>query len=120
MTYKKPKESAIEWLKFLKPFKHKYNYPLLTVYHGNGNFDPRWAEAFFVKAGLQFSWCKVASLKHTESTIKLAKNHLEVENYRLDTVCKKLEIELDHHKSESDTMACYQIYKKLKPLEIKE
>jgi len=117
--FPEPREAAIEWLKFLAPYKHKDNYPLLTVYHGNGNFDARWAEAFFAKCNLQFSWSKVASTKYTESTLKLAKNHLDIENFRLDTICEHLNIELEHHKAESDTLACYEIYKRLKPLEIK-
>ncbi len=118
MQFPEPKAAAIDWLKFLKPFKHEHNLPMLTVYHGNGNFDPKFAEAFFLKCGLIYSWRKIASTKVTESTLKMARSHLGLESNKLDKVCRHLGIELDHHEAASDTYGCYQVYKQLKKLEI--
>lgn len=118
MLFPEPREAAINWLKFLKPYKDENNLPMITVYHGRANFDPRFAEAFFTKCGLLYSWRKVGSTKETESTVKLAKEYLEIKNYKLNTVCEHLDIELDHHEAASDTMGCYKIYKELKGREI--
>jgi DNA polymerase III epsilon subunit-like protein len=118
MKFPEPRQAGIDFLKFLKPYKHDNNFPMLSVYHGAGNFDLRWCDAFFAKNKLWHSWQKVSSMKQIESTMYLAKSHMEADNYKLDTVCKILGIDLDHHKAESDALACFLIYKKLKEMEI--
>ena len=48
------------------------------------------------------------------STVDYAKQaNLPVENYKLNTLCEYFGIELDHHNAESDTNACYEVFKKL-------
>lgn len=113
-----PREACIEWLRWMKPYKHEHNFPMLTVYHGRGRFDLRWMEAFFAKNKLWHSLQKVMKMDLNESTVDLAKEHMEIDNFKLDTVCSHLGIELDHHKAESDALACFKIYKQLKEMEL--
>ena len=48
------------------------------------------------------------------STYDMAKaKGLPLENYKLDTLCNYYDIELDHHNAESDTNACYELFKEL-------
>lgn len=104
---------ALKYLKFLKPYKHEDNHPLEFWYHGRGKFDYRFAEAMMCKQGLRFSWNKIADTSLVNSTADLAKKQMCLKNYKLNTVCDALKIELDHHKAESDARACYEIFKKL-------
>jgi len=52
----------------------------------------------------------------THSLAKILQSHFNFEGLSLDLICKDLGIELKHHDAKSDTMACFEIIKKLLPM----
>jgi len=103
-------------LEYLEPNKCEHgqilcSHSLFRSYH----FDQAFLLQYFTRQGVRFEFFKY--FLENRSTITYAKNtQLQVPNYKLNTLCDYFNIELKHHDSESDTFACYQIYKKLKGL----
>lgn len=113
MEFPTQRQTAIEYLKFMKQFKHPKNLPMDFYYHGNGNFDWRFVNAMMSKQDLLFSFRKISKVDFVHSTVKLAKKKMALNSYKLNVVSERLGIDLDHHEVESDAMACYGIWKKL-------
>lgn len=108
-TFPKAEDTCIEMLHWLKPLMDYF--PLTTVMHANGNFDLRFLDWHFRKSELLPSFTKAFSFEKTVNTIKMAKNNIvHLENFKLSTVAKHYDIELDHHEVLSDTIACAKIY----------
>ena len=105
--------------------KHKYlsgllkNIPPCTfVSHANkgpdGYFDFNMLMFDCMKLDLYGEFYSKFDPLNQISTVDYAKQaRFSVENFKLDILCKYFGIELDHHKAESDTNACYELFKKL-------
>jgi len=52
----------------------------------------------------------------THSLAKVLQPQLAFEGFSLDSICKSLNIDLNHHDAKSDALACHQIIKKLLPM----
>lgn len=52
----------------------------------------------------------------THSLAKVLQGDFNFEGFSLDLICKQLGIELKHHDAKSDTLACYEIIKRLLPM----
>lgn len=116
-TFQHPRKMLINLLKFLLPYKHDDNLPLLFICHAKNKFDYKFIKNAFLKEGLINSFHKVFSENNYESTIDLAskyKDVLGVDNLKLSTLADYFNVELSHHEAFSDANACLEIYKKLK------
>ena len=116
-SFQHPRKMLINFLKFLLPYKHSDNLPLLFVCHAKNKFDYKFIKEAFEKEMLVSSFNKVFSEKKYESTIDIAqkyKSALGVENLKLPTLAEYFDIKLNHHEATSDANACLEIYKKLK------
>jgi len=81
-------------------------------------FDWRMMMGFFLKNSSIYEWRKRFMNTHDSSmnmasTLILAKEKLQLENYKLNTVAEYYEIELEHHNALSDARATNEIYKQL-------
>jgi len=106
------RETAIKILHFLKDFKHDKNLPILFISHDNNDFDYNFVKSLFIEVGLLDSFLKVFNQEWKISTIKFAREVGYKEN-KLDVWANKLNIKLEHHNAESDTNACYEVFKYL-------
>jgi len=52
----------------------------------------------------------------THSLCKIVQGSFNFESFRLDSICKELGVQLNHHDAKSDAMACLEIIKQLLPL----
>lgn len=107
----------ISLLKFLKPFKDPNNFTQDFIYHGRNRFDFRFLEESFRKEWIH-SIYRIFSPNQVFSTLEMAKNTYNLQNYKLNTICEHLGIDLKHHDALSDTLACMEIYKKCINLEL--
>ena len=112
LGFDEPREMAIKFLKFLKPFKHEENVPLLFVSHDLNSFDYLFLEQFFRWEDIQFSFWKVFNQQYKLSTINLGREAGYREN-KLNQWAERLKIDLDHHEVESDRRACSKVFKYL-------
>lgn len=64
------------------------------------------------------AYFKVGSIKpySTHSLCKILQDRFNFEGFSLDLICKELGVELKHHESKSDALACLEIIKQLLPL----
>ena len=99
-------QMASEMLEFLQPCDEFW-------FHGLRKFDWIRLEGLFFKTGQVFDFRKKCPIYTVRSTIELAKQKLQLENYKLNTVSNRLGIDLDHHSAESDVNACYEIWRQL-------
>lgn len=82
--------------------------------------------AFFDHAVLRTSMMDVGDVPYfkisnispfsTHSLCKILKNSFNFDSFSLDSICKQLNIKLDHHEAKSDALACLEIIKQLLPL----
>lgn len=117
LEFDEPRRSCIEILHFLKPFKHPDNYPITFVSHDNNNFDYFFFIDHFRREDLHWSTNKVFDDDHRLSTVKLGRK-AGYEKNKLNIWADRLKIELDHHNSESDALACYEVFKHLMTKEL--
>lgn len=80
----------------------------------NTFFD--WAFLFVHMVKFKREYFLRLKLNKLESTISyfkhLQKNgYVSAENFKLNTLCKQFNIELDHHDAKSDRVACFELYK---------
>lgn len=87
--------------------------PSEFYYHGLRKFDWIRLEGLFFKTGQVVQFRQKCRIENVHSTLDLAKEKLQLPNYKLNTVCDYLDIELLHHKADSDARAVYLIWKKL-------
>ena len=113
MCFKDGRESLIDFLNYLAP--ELENFPLKFICHAKNKWDYNFLKGTFLKFGLIESFFKAFNAEHYESTIDLSRETLELPNYKLNTVCEALSIDLTHHKALSDAKACSEIYRLLKP-----
>lgn len=120
-----------ELLWFLKPYKS--DTPLEFICHASPNgwwdgfkkewkihpwFDYFFLEWCFRKAyfspGREMVWTmfKVIHPQHLVSTVKMGRDAGYKKN-RLNEWAERLNLKLDHHNAESDTLACLEVYKHL-------
>lgn len=99
-------QMASDILDFLKPCDQ-------FIYHGLRKFDYIRLESLFFKVGKVFEFRKLCPIEKVDSTLRLAKQKLQLPNYKLNTVADYYGIELDHHNAESDVNATYEIWKRL-------
>ena len=90
-------------------------YPMLSVYHarkmmGRPGFDMEIAQATFDTYSNIFNMRKFMLENLNESTVHLAMEK-GFKQRRLNQLCDVFGIKLDHHNSESDTNACFELYK---------
>lgn len=81
---------------------------------GHVSFDLGFAMMAFHRYLDHYMFYKFADSDNYESTWNLAAKHgiKAVDgNRRLDSLCERYGIDLKHHDSESDVMACYELYK---------
>ena len=110
-----PKIACHDFLGFLEqlaPYE-RYGLPHHFWYHGNNAFDWHFVAGLFLKQDLLFELRKYLQGSYVFSTIDLAKNKLQLTNYKLSTVCDYLDIELNHHQALSDAQACMEIHRRL-------
>lgn len=100
-------QMADDILDFIKPCEK-------FIYHGLRKFDYIRLESLFFKVGKVFEFRKKCPIETVDSTIRLAKERLQLPNYKLNTLCDYYGIKLDHHKSESDVNATFELWKRLK------
>ena len=113
------RETAIKLLQFLKPFKNEDNSPVPFVYHGKNKFDYKMLELMFKNENLEKSFYKVFSQNYVLSTCEMfvfitQLFGMEVSDHKLNTMAQSLDIVLNHHEVVSDTLACYEGYKKMR------
>lgn len=108
-----PRKTAIDILKFLKPFKTLHNSPLNWIEHSSDWIDWKFTLGLFLKQELQFSWYKVNSRDRRENTIYMGRK-AGFEKNSLDVWAPRVDYKLDHHNSESDAYCTYLVYKYLK------
>lgn len=118
ITFQSQLELHRNFLDFIAPFQTNIWHPIPFWYHGNGNFDYRMLLGQALKTDLLFEFRKYFQHTHVFSTLKLAKNNVQLNKYSLDAICKYYSIELTHHDALSDTKACYQIWSRLVPHQI--
>ena len=83
-------------------------------YHGRNAFDLKFLRAFFFMNNYgYYDLFKIFPANKYNSTLDLAKKHLQLKSYSLNNVCDQLGIELKHHDAMSDAWGSYHIYKKL-------
>lgn len=115
-SFQGSRSCVVDFMKFLNP--HVHEFPLYMVYHALFGFDYVKIENFFRLEGLQFSFFKAFSSYKKISTIDMAKKFIKnMDNYKLNTLCDYLGIELNHHDAFSDAMACAKLFIKLKEME---
>lgn len=88
-------------------------FPLAFIYHGKGGFDYRFLKDKFISEGLVSKFEMMFNSDQVESTVEMASKYLFSEDYKLSTLCKKFNIELNHHDALSDARACALIYREL-------
>lgn len=99
--------------------------PHYFVCHANrragirGCFDHQILSSHFFQlhSDVYYYFLKILPPNLILSTHSIVKNHLKInlENYKLDTICKQIGIELkNYHAAKSDAMACYHILMKYK------
>ena len=82
-------------------------------YHGKGKFDYKFLLAAFCKINRPYDFIRLVDISRVKSTAQLAKESLQLPNFKLNTVCDYYNIELNHHEVFSDAKACYQIWRRL-------
>lgn len=112
MTFPDPKQTAIHILQWLAPLKHLFQ--LDFVNHANGHSDLKWLIQFMLNSNLSDKIHQVFSENKAHNTIKMAKeNIIHLENYKLETIAKYFDLELNNHEALSDAIVCAQIYCKI-------
>jgi DNA polymerase-3 subunit epsilon len=85
------------------------------VCHARNMFDLKFIHCKLNLVDKLFDFRKYVSSSNYLSTIDLAKDKLpHLDNFKLNTVCKYLDIKLDHHEAMSDANACCEIYQRLR------
>lgn len=117
---------CIELLNFLLPFKNEDNTAREFICHALPDrffdkkrntmswphIDYHFLEWAFRKEELQWSFWKVFAHEKIVSTIKLAREYSgEHRGHKLDRWASHIGFNLDHHKAQSDTYACLELYK---------
>ncbi len=108
------RETCIEMLNFLVPYKHPENLPILFVFHAKNNFDWKFAEWMFRKQELQYSFWRVFHHGYRLSTISFAEqmgytgNGLAEWARRLGMTASH-----QHHDAKSDSVMCLEVLKHL-------
>lgn len=110
MRFPMPRSCCVNILKFLAPYKHEDNWPLLWVEHSLNWIDYLFTCGLFMRQDLLMTFHKVVRHDHALSTIKMARA-LGYKQNKLNEWADRLNIKLEHHNSESDVMACYEVYK---------
>lgn len=113
------RETCMQILNFLVPYKHSENKPILFVSHDKNNFDWKFTEWLFRKQDLQYSFWKVFHHGYKISTIQFA----DVMGYTgngLAEWARRLDVKLKHHDAESDARASYEVLKYLCQLSHKQ
>lgn len=105
-------DTAIDMLWFLNPFIVANKYAEF-ISHSANDFDYRCLEWLYRKQDLEFSFWKMFNKDHTSSTIKMAREKLQLPNNDLNTLCSHFNIPLNHHEAKSDTRGCFEVYKRL-------
>lgn len=111
LGFDRRRDGILNFMNWLKP--HVNEFPLSFIYHGKNRWDFNFLKATFLKELLHESFERVFTIDKTESTVDLAKQYLKLPNYKLNTVCEALSIDLNHHEAMSDALACAQIYTRL-------
>lgn len=113
--YQSPSELCTRFLNFLEnahPYK-RYRLCANMWYHGKNGFDWRMLMGLFLKQDLIFELRRYLNDNLVFSTLGLAKEKLQLPNYKLNTICQALDIELNHHEALSDALACMHIHRRL-------
>jgi len=110
LRFDKPELACEKILDFLTPYAHTHNWPLMWIEHSLNWIDFKFTRGIFYRYGDQFKLNRFISEKYRKSTIHLARE-LQYRENKLDNWAKRINFELDHHNSESDAMACYEVYK---------
>lgn len=108
LAFPKRRKGLVDFLHFLKPYIESF--PMTFLYHGKNKFDYIFLKDKYLGEGLLDSFNKAFSQDLVLSTRDLAAECLELDNYKLNTVSQKLDIELNHHEAMSDAMACAKIF----------
>lgn len=111
-SFPDPRTTAIDFLKFLKPFKHERNRPILFVSHDTNGFDYRFIEWHYRMEEIHFSLWKVFQQEFKLSTIRMAEK-VGFKTNKLNNWSERLGFELDHHEVKSDRIACSKIFEHL-------
>lgn len=119
MLFDDKKEGLLKIYKYLSRNAKKvichanYNNYYDKVWLGNYYYD--WAllksEAF--RSDYYYNFLKAFHKTKVISTHTIAKRLLNLQKYDLRSLCKRFEIELDHHNVMSDTIATRELYYKL-------
>lgn len=107
-----PKDGCIEIMKFLKPFKHKDNWPILWIEHSLSWIDFLFTQGLFFKNNLLHKSRMVLAHDFAFRTIPIARK-AGFDKNKLNLWADRLGIELEHHNSESDAFACYKVFEYL-------
>ena len=115
-TFPDARQTSIEFLKFLAPFKNADNSPIPFVFHGTHKFDLKMVQMMFAQNSLTNSIDKVFSPDLTISTCSMFEFFTQLFGVstidkKLSTMAKTFNIPLDHHEVMSDTNACYASYR---------
>lgn len=108
MNFPKQRQTVINIMEFIKDFRGNIEW----VEHSLNWIDWLFTFGLFYKHDLDEKFNLSFSSSYRFSTIKMARD-LGYKKNKLDEWAKRLNIELVHHNSESDAMACYETYKYL-------
>ena len=121
MRFDNPKDKVIEITQWFNSLDRKTRWPSRLIFHAVNNFDWNHIDWLFKKQDMQYDLYKHVNWKNLESTLTIArgmKDHLNCNNYKLNTLCQLFDIPLNHHDAESDTQALIPIHKELKRYEM--
>ena len=60
---------------------------------------------------INFYGIETEMIREYACTVQMGRKcYPELEDHKLDTLCRHLDIELDHHKADSDSIACAKLY----------
>lgn len=124
LEFPEPRKTLIELLHWLAPIKDQFHMPV--AHWGSWNFDLKWVEHTFQREDLISSYYKAfrydkefninvyqmarKMLKHIPIPPGKDEKESKKGQYKLDNVCRFLDIELDHHEALSDARGCALVY----------
>lgn len=109
-------QPQVDMLNQISSFYAKFTkYPITWVDHtrkmfGHVSFDFGHTFSSYDRYLDIFKFRKFAVRSKHESTVHMAMKR-GIKDRKLDSLCKKYNIKLNHHNAESDVLACYKLYK---------
>lgn len=114
LEFEPKKESTLKLNRFINSFGDHNVFCCHASKRKGGYFDWLFLRTHFSKCNLEFDLTR--NINKLESTIDFYKylvkeQKVSVDNYKLNTICETLGVELNHHEAKSDRVACEKIYK---------